>query len=203
MNRNNEVNTDSPDDPLGLFKEQFLALRDRWRAVRAETGMLLLQAESQVGNLMKALRVWVRDELAISECEQVVCMRIAKGEMEADLCMVIPPSKLAKMSNQNMPKMDQEYTIYSANDGMRVTKRLRDFNKIDVQTCINQHGVINFEEAVAQKEKPFSSCIARHYRIEHGSLILTVNSLKKDVKIRVTPELISDIIHMGNKEAVA
>ena len=146
-------------DLLEDLKERFTTIGIRWKELRKETGDFLLEAKEQLGDaLFKALKKWIAENHQISDSEQSVCIRIAKGEINDELATFIPASTLKNIDVQNMPDMDQKYTIYSPDLGKPVTKKLRDFSKSERQINIGNHGVKNLTEVV-HSPKPFQTAI--------------------------------------------
>lgn len=186
----NEV---TQQDPLFDFKERFKPIRDKWRQLRLKTGQILLDAKNSLGGLFKIFRKWVSTEIGINESDQKVCMRIALGEVSPEVAARLPSSKLCKIHNDNMPKMDTIYRIYSPTTGKIMEKKFRDFDHQELRECVSVHGVTDASEMVVDKEKPYATCIAQGYRVENGYLILTVQSIRKDVRIRLSTDLAASV----------
>jgi hypothetical protein len=92
-----------------------------------------------------------------------------------------------------MPQMGKKYKIYSPDEGKIVEKSLEKFSKKERQFNIGNHGVreIGHESTDIHIPKPFDTAVASSFRVENNELILTVNSIRKEIKIRISAALIN------------
>ncbi len=176
------------------LKEQFASqIGPKWRELQSEIGEFFITAQDQLGHILfRNLQTWIKSEYNIPISTQEVCIQKAKGEIEPEVAAVIPHSIAKHISKNNMPLMDESYMIYSPDLGKPVTKKFRDFTREERKLNVGPHGIKSIGESRIEP-KPFQTARASSYRIEDDSLIIVVNSLRKEITLPINPKLVKDI----------
>lgn len=184
------------ESTLNSLKQTFADnLGMKWRDLLDKTGEFLLQAKDKLNFvLFKALKAWLKQEYNISESQQDVCIRVARGEISQELANFLPPSLAKNIATENLPDLDKEYVIYSPEEGGPITKKARNFTKQEKKINIGPHGIKDLSTIEGPEEiKPFARAFAKSYRIEEQHLILVVPSIQKEVAYRITKALVNEI----------
>ena len=176
---------------LTEFQARFeKSILPKWRSVKSQLGHFLIEAETNLSEpFYKSLRLWLKTQHHIAYSLQVVCMRVAKGEMTDEQASLIPASIAKNIPVDKMPDPDKEYKIYSPDAGGVVRKKFRDFSPSDKKVNLTNHG-IRIETIPAKAHKPFVKTKASSFRVDRRELILLVNSTNTEVHIPITVELI-------------
>lgn len=179
---------------LDTFKTKFQNhILPQWQSFKSKLGQFLLEAQNELTDTYyKTLRLWLKDHHHIAYSMQDVAIRVAKGEMTDEQASLIPASIAKNISVQNMPIPDQEYEIYSPDVGGVIKKKFRDFSPAEKKVNVTSHG-IRIEENPTEGHKPFIRAKASSFRIEKDELIVVMNSIKKEVSLPITSELITAI----------
>lgn len=182
---------------MAYLKEEFhRSFGQRWEELKMDIGNFLNDAHEALSPNEAAyndLKSWISETYGISLVAQQTCIRIANEEISEEVASRLTASLASKIHTKNVPQMDDTYNIYSPVEGRMVRKKFRDFTKDEARLNIGIHG-INAARAIKTAQKPVLTAMAKSHRIENGSLILFVPSMKKEIKYRVTEKFVKELI---------
>lgn len=160
------------------------------RQTRLEVGRFLVEAKNVLNQqLCCILKVWIKEKYGLPLTWLKVSERMATGEISKELADFVSSSVLQHISVDNLPDLDRRYTIFSPDVGTPVTKRFRDFTRKEIRFNVGQHGVKSLESRTSSS-RPLDHARASGFRISGSSLIVIVNSLRKEIEVPITDELI-------------
>jgi len=175
------------------YWDKLVALGTDLVACRTQIGEVLCQAEEELNFVhFKALKDAFAMRYRVSKVDLVVWQRIFRGEISPEVANIIPSSKLAKMRTENVPDPEKKYRFYS-NDAQRyVTKRIGECTSREIKDNVNEHGLGDAEEDATSKR--IETAKADGYTVLQDQLVLHVPRLGKDVVVKITDELVQDLI---------
>lgn len=183
----------SADPVLAKFQKKFQeSLVPSLRGFREELGELLVEARDEMSSTQfRMFGKWLSHNYQISDSAQQVAIRVAAGEVDPRVAERIPPSILKNVPTENVPQWEEEFNIYSPDAGGPVTKPFSDFSDTEIKHVADtKTGVMTIDDMThPDRSKGFKTAVAKDYRVEDGNLVLVVNSMKLEVRIKIDDDL--------------